>query len=143
MRELSDKLADAISGTVIRTVDAAVETRGMYSELFDMIESHRAQEKALAEKNRAQEQELFESIRNVNKDRKQRYEDLRRQRLEAIRSKGFIQRRIMKAFPSMHIYGYEDAARELRKFAEELDRGKKHKNLNGGKDNEKTGDSGN
>lgn len=140
MRELSDKLADAISGTVIRTVDAAVETKSMYSELFEMMENHRAEEKALAEKNRAQEQELFESIRNVNKSRKQRYDELRRRRLDAIRAKGLIQRRIMKAFPSMHVYGYEEAARELRKFAEELDQGKKH-NLDGGKKNEKTGDS--
>ena len=119
MREFSDKLADVISSTVIRTVDAAVETKDMYSELFDMIEAHKAQEKALAEKNRAAEQELWESIRSVGKNRKQRYESLRKKRTEELNSKSHMLNRIVKAFPNMQVYGYEEAMKDLREYNSE------------------------
>ncbi len=116
MREFSDALGDAISGTVLHTYGAAIENREMLEELKAMIESHRTEEKALAEKNRAEEQELLDSIRMVGKERRERYEALRKKRIEAFTSGSPTLYRLVKAFPTMQAYGYEQALNELREY---------------------------
>ena len=116
MREFSDALGDAISDSVLHTYGAAIENREMYSELLEMIEAHKAEEKALAEKNRAEEQELFDSIRSVGKARRERYEALRKKRIEAFTSGSPTLYRLVKAFPTMQVYGCERALAELREY---------------------------
>ena len=121
MREFSDRLGDAISDTVIYTYGAAVETRGMYSELRDMMAEHKAEEKALADKNRAQEQELLNAIRAVGKERRDRYDAAKKQKTETAGTISPTLNRIMKAFPNMQVYGYERALEELKEYSETLD----------------------
>lgn len=120
MREFSDKLGDAISGRVIRTFDAAFETKEMYAELREMMDQHRKEEKALAEKNKAEEQELWETIRGVGRQRKERYEEAEKKHNEIVEKKSASQTRIVKAFPNLKVYGYENALKELREAIENL-----------------------
>ena len=118
MREFSDLLGGAISESVLHTYGAAVETKEMYSELRQMVEAHRAEEKALADKNRAEEQQLLSSIRTVGKERRERYDALKKKKLEAFTSSSPSLNRIIKAFPTMQVYGSERALAELREYIE-------------------------
>lgn len=118
MRELSDTIGDAISERVIRTFDAAVETKGMYAELLEMIQRHKEEEKALAEANRRAEQELWDNIKDVNKSRRDRYEALKKREDDGLSGLSRIHNRLIKAFPNMKTYGYDEALGEIKKYSE-------------------------
>lgn len=107
----SDTLGDTISDATLAIKARTDETQERYSDYYDMVRAHRAEEKALAEAHRAEEQVLWNAARaNGREARDARYEELRAKLAEPKR----LQNRILKAFPGMKSERDQEALAELR-----------------------------
>lgn len=63
MHGVSDRMGDAISGTVLSTRQKVTQKIDRYDAYIQLYTQHRAEEKALVESNRAQERDLVETHR--------------------------------------------------------------------------------
>ena len=117
MHEISDIIGENVSRAAVGVRKRTEEAKELYGDLIELSAAHRAEEKALIEKNREEERQLFESIREKERsrrdvkaaiaqaDRREKAKELR----DSLRKKSFTYRRIARAFPDL---GLDDGENE-------------------------------
>ncbi|MGI6012736.1 MAG: putative ABC transporter permease [Oscillospiraceae bacterium] len=122
INEFSDRLGDSISSRVIAVKQYSDEVIDRYDDVADMIREHRSEEKTLEEQHRAEEKALEEQHRAEEKallkerlaEGRTRNEEKREEFRAKLKEHKFSDRRIMRAFPSMHSDSYQGAIDTLR-----------------------------
>lgn len=126
IHELSDDLGENIAEVVQAVKLRTDESKTVYDELSAMIETHLAEEKALAQLHRQQEQELRDQLLGENKEARTARKQLRQEEFRAkLEEKKRSQNRIIKAFPSMRVGSDQDALDKLRSAVEKKSKNKK------------------
>ena len=120
IHDMSDRIGDAISETVLSTQQRVSETAERYDEYRGLCEKHRAAEKMLVEANRAEEAKLLATLRAEGRERKaERQEASRRELQEKLGEIRRLQRRILNAFPNLKIPQNQEILDKLREVQNE------------------------